>query len=116
MIGDSVTQLIQHYFIENSRLDEICRVDDSRLVQVGQLRIKITMSKSVTDLRAIASSGGGMVLDASNFSVTDLCAIASSASGSGARITLRNVGAISTADLRAIASSSSGCVVFDFFG
>ena len=74
------------------------------------------MSKSVADLRAIASSGGGMVLDARKFSVADLCAIASSASGSGARITLRNVGAISTTDLRAIASSGSGCVVFDFLG
>lgn len=74
------------------------------------------MNKSVSDLRAIASSGGGMVLDASKFSVTDLRAIASSASGSGARITLRNVDAKSTTDLRAIASSGSGCVVFDFLG
>ncbi|MBS0353162.1 MAG: hypothetical protein JSR83_04580 [Proteobacteria bacterium] len=74
------------------------------------------MNKSVTDLRGIASSGGGMILDASQFSVTDLRAIASSASGSGARITLRHVGAISTTDLRAIAASGSGCVVFDFLG
>ncbi|WP_155826734.1 hypothetical protein [Laribacter hongkongensis] len=72
------------------------------------------MSKSVTDLRSIASSGGGMILDASKYSVTDLRSIASSASGSGAKITLRNVGAMSTTDLRAIASSGGGCVVFDF--
>lgn len=72
------------------------------------------MTKSVNDLRAIASSGGGMVLNASKFSVNDLRAIASSASGSGARITLRSIESISTNDLRAIASSGGGCVVFDF--
>lgn len=72
------------------------------------------MSKSVTDLRAIASAGGGMILDASKFFVTELRAIASSANGSGARIILRDVGAKSTTDLRAIASSGGGGVVFDF--
>jgi len=72
------------------------------------------MNKSVNDLRAIASSGGGMVLNASQFSVNDLRAIASSASGTGARITLRGGGSFSTNDLRAIASSGEGCVVFDF--
>ena len=74
------------------------------------------MNKSVNDLRAIASSGGGMVLNAGQFSVNDLRAIASSASGGGVRITLRGIGSFSTNDLRAIASSGSGCVVFDFLG
>lgn len=72
------------------------------------------MEKSVNDLRAIASSGGGMILDAKQFSVNELRAIASSAGGSGARIILKGVGSFSTNDLRAIASSGAGSVVFDF--
>lgn len=71
------------------------------------------MTKSVTDLRAIAASGGGMVLDARKYSAMDLRAIASSANGKGSRIFLNNVDSKSTMDLRAIAASGGGAVVFD---
>ena len=72
------------------------------------------MTHSVTDLRAIAASGGGMTLDAKNFSVTDLRAIAASANSGGGQIILRNVNQISVTDLRAIAASGGGKIVFDF--
>lgn len=70
--------------------------------------------KSVTDLRAIAASGGGMVLDAAGFSTTDLRAIAASASGGGGQLILKGLSARSTTDLRAIAASGGGKIVFDF--
>ena len=72
------------------------------------------MSKSVADLRLIAASGGGMILDGASFSTADLRLIAASASGKGAQILLRNASSKSTADLRLIAASGGGCVAFDF--
>lgn len=72
------------------------------------------MSYTVSDLRAIASSGGGMILDASRFTTSDLRAIASSANSGGGQITLRNLSSFEVSDLRAIASSGGGRVVFDF--
>ncbi len=71
------------------------------------------MAKSVTDLRAIAAAGGGMVLDAKKYSTTDLRAIAASANGKGSRIFVNNADSKSTTDLRAIAKSGGGAVVFD---
>lgn len=72
------------------------------------------MRFTVTDLRAIAASGGGMILNASPFTVTDLRAIAASASGGNAQLTLKNLGKLTVTDLRAIAASGGGCVIFDF--
>ncbi|QWT45383.1 hypothetical protein [Azospira inquinata] len=74
------------------------------------------MSVSISDLKIIASKGGGMILDARNIPASDLKIIASNASYSGAQITLKNVDAVSLSDLKIIASYSKGCVVFDFFG
>jgi hypothetical protein len=71
------------------------------------------MTKSVTDLKSIAASGGGMVLDARKFSTTDLKSIAASAKGKGSRIFLNNVASKSTTDLKSIAASGGGAVVFD---
>lgn len=72
------------------------------------------MPFTVTDLRAIASSGGGMLLDARGFTVTELRAIATSAKDGGAQLTLRNVAGFTVTDLRAIAISGGGKVIFDF--
>lgn len=72
------------------------------------------MSKSVSDLRSIAASGGGMILDAGHFSISDLKSIAASASTKKAQITLRGMGHKSVSDLKSIAASGDGCVVFDF--
>ena len=72
------------------------------------------MTHSVTDLRSIAASGGGMTLDASTFSITDLRSIAASVNSGGGQIILRNISHISVTDLRSIAASGGGKVVFDF--
>lgn len=77
--------------------------------QIGE----ITM-RTVTDLRAIAASGGGMVLEAGSFTTTDLRAIAASANRGGGQLILKGLGGKTTTDLRAIAASGKGKVVFDF--
>jgi len=68
---------------------------------------------SVLDLRAIASSGGSITLDATGFSTLDLRAIASSGQANKAQLFLKNVRGFSVLDLRTIASSSPGNVHFD---
>lgn len=73
------------------------------------------MSVTVSDLKIIASKGGGMVLDAKKITVSDLKIIASKASGTQAQITLKNPHAITASDLKIIASKANGCVVFDFY-
>ncbi|WP_156820518.1 hypothetical protein [Thioalkalivibrio thiocyanodenitrificans] len=72
------------------------------------------MGKSTTDLRSIAAAGGGMIIDAENYSTTDLRSIASAASNKQAQIVITNAGKKSTTDLRSIAAAGNGCVVFDF--
>lgn len=72
------------------------------------------MPHTVTDLRAIAASGGGMILDAQAFAVPDLRAIAAAANSGGGQFMLRHVAGFSVADLRAIAASGGGRVIFDF--
>lgn len=72
------------------------------------------MSFSVSDLRSVAASGGGMILRASGFTTTDLRSIAASANSGGGQITLRELAGFTVTDLRAIAASGGGRVVFDF--
>jgi hypothetical protein len=72
------------------------------------------MSYTVTDLKAIAASGGGMILSAGGLTTTDLRAIAASAKSGGGQLTLRNLAGFTVTDLRAIAASGGGHVVFDF--
>ncbi|HEX7912504.1 MAG TPA: hypothetical protein VF534_31055 [Paraburkholderia sp.] len=71
------------------------------------------MTKSVADLKSIAASAGGMVLDASRFNAAELKSIAASAKGKGSRIFLNNVKSKTTAELKSIAASGGGAVVFD---
>ncbi len=71
------------------------------------------MAFSVLDLKGIAASGGGMILDAGRFSTLDLKGIAASASGKQAQIVLKNLQGKSALDLKGIAASGNGCVVFD---
>jgi hypothetical protein len=72
------------------------------------------MSLSVLDLKSIAASGGGMILDARPLSALDLKNIAASASGQKAQIVLKNLQGKSALDLKSIVASGGGCVVFDF--
>jgi len=71
------------------------------------------MSKSTADLKSIAASGGGMVIDARKYSTADLKSIAASASGKGSRVFVNHADTKSTADLKSIAASGGGSVVFD---
>lgn len=72
------------------------------------------MTLSTLDLKGIAASGGGMILDAGNYSTLDLKGIVSTASGKKAQIILKNLRGKSVLDLKGIAASGNGCVVFDF--
>lgn len=72
------------------------------------------MSIHISDLKIIASNGGGMVLDARKYHVSDLKILASNAASSGAKIYLHHLGSVHVSDLKIIASNSKGCVVFNF--
>lgn len=67
----------------------------------------------VSDIKIIASNGGGMMLDARNYHVSDLKIIASNAAQSGAKIYLHHVDGIHVSDLKIISSNSKGCVIFN---
>lgn len=70
---------------------------------------------SVSDLKIIASNGGGMIIDAKKIMASDLKIIASNASSKGGQITIKNPMVLSASDMKIIASNSKGCVVFDFY-
>ena len=72
------------------------------------------MLHTVVDLRSIAASGGGMLLDARKFNVVELRSIAASANSGGGQITLLHVSGLNVVELRSIAASGGGRVVFDF--
>lgn len=68
---------------------------------------------SVNDLIRIASLGGGLELNAKNYTTNDLIRIASLASGKGARITISVLEKkLSVDDMIRIASLGKGCVSF----
>jgi hypothetical protein len=73
------------------------------------------MTLSVADLKSIAVSGGGLVLDANYFTVADLKSIVVSAKTTQAQIIVKNPQKFSTSDLKSIAVSGGGCVVFDLY-
>lgn len=73
------------------------------------------MSLTISDLKIIASNGGGMILDARKIPPADLKLIVKNASETQAQITLKNPQALSTSDLKLISSNAKGCVVFDFY-
>ena len=72
------------------------------------------MHFTVTDLRSIASAGGGLVMRAGSFTATDLRSIASAIQSGGGQMTLSGLNHFTATDLRSIASAGGGRVVFDF--
>ena len=66
--------------------------------------------RSTMDLKRLAATGCGMVLDGSKLSSLDLKAIAGSAKGT---IIIKHVGELSTMDMKAIAAAGNGHIVFD---
>lgn len=74
------------------------------------------MNVSIADLKNIAISGAGMILDAKTISAGDLKTIATYASNTKTQssITIKSSYALSSGDLQAIAICSKGRVIFDF--
>ena len=72
------------------------------------------MALSVLDIKGIAASGGGMILDARPFSTLELKGIAASAASKHAQVVLKNLQGKSVLDLKGIAASGNGCIVFNF--
>lgn len=71
------------------------------------------MNKSVVELQAIASAGGGIILDATYLSAVDLQGIASAAKRGQATIIMKNITMKSSIELQGIASAGGGYVIFD---
>ncbi len=66
--------------------------------------------RSALEIKKIVSVGGGVIVDASQYSTVDLKAIAANAK---ANIVLKNTDEMSTMDLRSIASAGKGHVIID---
>ncbi len=71
------------------------------------------MTFTPNELRLITHHGGGLILDARQYSIADLKRITAQAYTSDCVITLRQVGHIKAADLADLASSSRGRLIFD---
>ncbi len=74
------------------------------------------MNFNVTELRAIAMAGGGIVMNATGFNTTELRSIAAAANTGGAQFVLKNLGTLTVTELRAIATAGGGKVLFDLSG
>lgn len=66
--------------------------------------------RSALEIKKIVSVGGGVIVDASQYSTVDMKAIAANAK---ADIVLKNTDDMSTLDLRSIASAGKGHVIID---
>ena len=66
--------------------------------------------RSTMDLKRIASSGAGLILDCSKFSTLDIKTIVGCAKGP---VTLRNCKNLSTMDMKSIVAAGNGQVTFD---
>ena len=70
--------------------------------------------KTITDLKDIIRLGGGMNLDATQYSVAELSDFATLAERSGAIINIKNVESLTVSDLKDIAKLGHGKVIFKF--
>jgi uncharacterized protein YbjQ (UPF0145 family) len=66
---------------------------------------------TVTQLQAIAATGGGLIVDANNYTVTQLQAVAATLGGR-AILVVRNANQYTTTQCQAIAASGKN-VIFD---
>lgn len=71
------------------------------------------MSKSTADLCMIMRAGGGVKIDAANFSTSDLCMIARAGRESAAMLIVTNAITKSTSDLCMIGRANPGRVIFE---
>lgn len=72
------------------------------------------MILTVEQLRRVAAAGGGLELDASQFTLAQLEVIVAAAANSGsATLTLRNVANLTAVQLTELAAAAPGLVTFD---
>ncbi len=68
---------------------------------------------TTTELRNIAASGGGFIIDCSRKTATELRNIAAAGAAHGATVIMVNIGRKTPTELRNIAAVSPGNVIFD---
>lgn len=71
---------------------------------------------TVSELKGIAMSGGGMVLNASNYTVSELKGIAIIYKDKDAYLILKNLNRFTVSELKGIAQAGGEKVIFDFYG
>lgn len=69
---------------------------------------------NVLNLQSIASAGGSVIVDASNFNVLNLQSIATAGKAKGATLIINNANVLTALNCQAIASSNPGHVIFNF--
>jgi hypothetical protein len=72
------------------------------------------MILSLEQLTKIVAGGGGLRIDAQNFTMSQLQAICASATAGNARLELINVSAFSASQLLLLAQAAPGLILFDF--
>ena len=72
------------------------------------------MRPTISDLQIIASRGGGMIIDAGQYTADDLMILASRAANGGGLVILRNAARLTTDNAMIIASRSQGKVILDY--
>ncbi|NUT32090.1 MAG: hypothetical protein HOV79_03345 [Hamadaea sp.] len=71
------------------------------------------MILTIEQLRLVAGAGGGLVLDASDFTFHQLSGICAAAATGQAPVTLRRVSGLTFQQLAELASAAPGLVTFD---
>lgn len=71
------------------------------------------MILTIDQLRLIAGAGGGLVLDASDFTYHQMAGICAAAAAGQAHVTFRRVSGLTFQQLRDLASAAPGLVTFD---
>lgn len=72
------------------------------------------MKKSSLELRSILAAGGGVVVNAEDYTALELRSIAAAGQSSGGKLIIRHALRLSTLECRGIAAGKNGCVVFNF--
>lgn len=69
---------------------------------------------TVSSLQAIASAGGSVIVNASEFTVSSLRSIASAGKASRAKLIIKDASKLTISSCQSIASANPGYVIFDF--
>ena len=66
-----------------------------------------------SQIEKIVAAGGGVILDASSMTLNQIKGIVAAANANGARITLKNVAALTAAQLEELAGLAPALLTFD---